>query len=163
MVKKVTTKNKSPKKTKAKSSTAKKATKAVKPAKKVATKKTVKKTTKKDTKIAGLIKIGDISKKTDINISTFRYYEKFGLLAPAHKTAAKYRYYHEEDIAKVLFIKKAQDLGFTLNEVKDLLGKSSKNSQQKLADMITKKCDEFKQKAKDIKSLEKDFMKIQEK
>lgn len=52
---------------------------------------------------------------------TIRYYEKEGLLAPASKTAAGYRLYDEQAVRRLHFIKHAQQCGFSLMEIRELL------------------------------------------
>lgn len=65
--------------------------------------------------------IGKLAKVSDVNVETVRYYERKGLLKiPSNKKGA-FRVYPEDYIAKINFIKKAQDLGFTLSEIKELL------------------------------------------
>ena len=65
--------------------------------------------------------IGQIATKTGTSVETLRYYEKFGLLAAPERTSANYRLFPQETIRVVKFIKKAQDLGFTLKDIKQLL------------------------------------------
>jgi len=53
---------------------------------------------------------------------TIRYYERKGLLAPPPRSAAGYRHYPPDTVARLRFIRRAQELGFTLAEITDLLG-----------------------------------------
>ena len=57
-----------------------------------------------------------------VNRETLRYYERRGLLMPARRTAAGYRVYDEDSAARLLFIKRAQGFGFSLEEIRGLLG-----------------------------------------
>ena len=68
--------------------------------------------------------IGKLAKEADIGIETVRFYERQGLVAPPPRTESNYRVYPEEEVARIKFIKRAKALGFTLNEVKDLLAVS---------------------------------------
>lgn len=70
--------------------------------------------------------IGEISKKSNIPVKTIRYYEEFGLLTQAKRTLARYRIYTQKDLEKLLFIKKAKDLGLTLGEIKNIIKRSSR-------------------------------------
>lgn len=63
----------------------------------------------------------ELAKKTGVNIETLRYYETRKLIDPPPRSEAGYRLYPQEEIARIRFIKNAQRLGFTLNEIKDLL------------------------------------------
>jgi Cu(I)-responsive transcriptional regulator len=65
--------------------------------------------------------IGKVAKETGLGAETVRYYEREGLITPAGRTESNYRTYQQEDIARLLFIKHAKNLGFTLKEIKELL------------------------------------------
>lgn len=67
------------------------------------------------------ITIGKLAKKTNVNIETVRYYERLGLLVEPERTESGYRLYAEEEVARLRFIKRAQELGFSLKEIQDLL------------------------------------------
>ena len=66
--------------------------------------------------------IGRIAKKAGVTIDTVRFYERCGLIAEPPKSASNYRLYPEEDAARLSFIRQAKDLGFSLAEIKELLG-----------------------------------------
>lgn len=68
-----------------------------------------------------LIQIGALAKLTGVTIQTLRYYERRNLFKPKTKKASGFRVYSISDITTVHFIKHAQFLGFSLNEIKDLL------------------------------------------
>jgi MerR family mercuric resistance operon transcriptional regulator len=67
------------------------------------------------------IPIGELSRRTGCNIETIRYYERIGLL-PAPPRRGRYRSYGGEDVGRLGFVRRARELGFTLNEVRALLG-----------------------------------------
>jgi len=67
------------------------------------------------------MRIGELSARSGIPIETIRYYERIGLLPPPNRTASGYRQYDETALKQLRFIKRAQELGFTLREIKDLL------------------------------------------
>ncbi|MGH7650135.1 MAG: heavy metal-responsive transcriptional regulator, partial [Gemmatimonadaceae bacterium] len=67
------------------------------------------------------MRIGEIAVEADVNIQTLRYYERRGLLDPPSRRASGYREYKPNDVQRVRFIRRAQDLGFTLHEIADLL------------------------------------------
>jgi len=71
------------------------------------------------------MKIGELSQKTDVSIDTVRYYEQRGLIPPAARTASGYRQYSAGDVTRLKFIVQAKDLGFTLEEIGQLLAISS--------------------------------------
>lgn len=65
--------------------------------------------------------IGYAAKAAAVGIDTVRYYEREGLLARAPRTVAGYRQYSEPDIERLRFIRKAKTLGFTLEDIAELL------------------------------------------
>jgi len=67
------------------------------------------------------ITIGKLAREAGIGAGTLRYYERLGLLAPAERTASGYRMYGQSAARRLRFIRRAQALGFTLEEVADLL------------------------------------------
>lgn len=67
-------------------------------------------------------KIGEISKATGVSVETLRYYEQMNLIESKDRdSSSNYRLYENNTIYEVRFIKKAQSLGFTLKEIKELL------------------------------------------
>jgi len=91
----------------------------------------------------GSIGIGTLARRAGVSIDTVRYYERGGLLAPKTRLASGYRRYGEIEVARLRFIRRAQALGFSLKEVKDLLALSKlrdvarvrRKAQEKLADV----------------------------
>lgn len=67
------------------------------------------------------LKVGEVAKQADVNLQTIHYYERRGLLPKPPRTGANYRLYSADAIRRVRFIKRAQELGFTLDEIKQLL------------------------------------------
>ncbi len=70
--------------------------------------------------------IGTLAKRAGVGIDTVRYYERSGLLAPSQRLASGYRRYTPLELARLRFIRRAQALGFTLSEVRELLALSAK-------------------------------------
>jgi MerR family mercuric resistance operon transcriptional regulator len=66
------------------------------------------------------IAIGELSRRTGCNIETIRYYERIGLL-PTPARRGRYRHYGPEDVGRLAFVRRARELGFTLDEVRALL------------------------------------------
>ncbi len=66
------------------------------------------------------LRIGRVSAKTGLSIDAIRFYEKSGLLQRTARTPGGYRLYEEREIADLEFIQKAQRLGFSLNEIREL-------------------------------------------
>src|SRR2546425_2915207 len=66
--------------------------------------------------------IGQVADAADVNIQTIRYYERRGLFPTPRRTPAGYRQYADDAVARLRFIKHAQELGFSLQEIQELLG-----------------------------------------
>lgn len=67
------------------------------------------------------IRIGQLAKRAQVNVQTVRYYERRGLLTPARRRDSGYRIYGADGLLKLRFIKNAQSLGFSLEEILSLL------------------------------------------
>ncbi len=65
--------------------------------------------------------IGQVAERSGIGIETVRFYEREGLLAKPARTSSGYRQFEAEVITRLEFIQRAKELGFTLNEIKELL------------------------------------------
>ena len=68
-----------------------------------------------------LYRIGDVTNQLNVSADTLRYYEKIGLLTNISRTPSGARQYDEKDISSLKFIKRAQCMNFSLDEIKDLL------------------------------------------
>lgn len=100
--------------------------------------------------------IGKLANASGVGVETIRFYERKGLLNQPKKQGS-FRSYPVDYIARVQFIKRSQELGFSLKEAKDLLDLRIKN-QSKCGDVLTKtedKIAEINQKIKDLKHMKK--------
>src|SRR2546430_16469506 len=68
------------------------------------------------------LSISQVATAADVNIQTIRYYERRGLFPTPRRTPAGYRQYADEAVARLRFIKHAQELGFSLQEIQELVG-----------------------------------------
>ena len=66
--------------------------------------------------------IGEVARRADLGVETVRFYERQGLLEEPERRASGYRQYDEEAVTVLRFIRRAKGLGFTLKEIKSLLG-----------------------------------------
>lgn len=67
------------------------------------------------------LRTGEVAAKAGVNVQALRYYERRGLLEEPERRASGYREYSPDAVRLIRFIKRAQELGFTLNEIEDLL------------------------------------------
>lgn len=72
----------------------------------------------------GTLKIGEVAKASGIGIEALRFYERSGLLGKPARTSSGYRMYDEKVLDRLAFIKKAQMLGFTLDEIRRVIEES---------------------------------------
>jgi MerR family transcriptional regulator, copper efflux regulator len=70
----------------------------------------------------GLMDIGRASKASGVSVKMIRHYEAIGLLPKAARTFANYRVYGEDDVHRLRFIRRGRDLGFSMEEIRELLG-----------------------------------------
>src|SRR5258708_29879077 len=82
--------------------------------------------------------VGEIAKKAGVNLQTVKYYERRRLLLPVHRKDSGYRIYDEESVRRLKFIKQAQELGFSLREVEQLLELRSSSSANKCLKIVKK-------------------------
>lgn len=71
--------------------------------------------------LQGAIQIGVLSKRTGLSVDAIRFYERQRLLRSPRRSDGGFRLFREEDVAALQFIKSAQELGFSLDEVRELL------------------------------------------
>lgn len=106
--------------------------------------------------------IGQLAKQAHVNIETIRYYERRGLIPEPPRRESGYRQYASDTIGRIEFIKRAQELGFALKEIQELLslrvdpGTTSadikRRAEAKLADIDTK--------LRDLKRIKTALMKL---
>jgi MerR family mercuric resistance operon transcriptional regulator len=65
--------------------------------------------------------IGQVAKRAGVGVETVRFYERRGLIEQPRKRSSGYRVYPEDAVQRIRFIRHAKDLGFTLNEIGELL------------------------------------------
>lgn len=68
-----------------------------------------------------LLKIGELNAQSQIPVKTIRYYEEIGLIHAAARTEGRFRLFHPDVLSRLAFIKRAQSLGFSLNEIRHIL------------------------------------------
>ncbi len=78
--------------------------------------------------------IGMVARRAGVGVETVRFYEREGLLERPARRESGYRQYGEEVVARLRFIRRAKDLGFTLTEIKELIA-SSHDPQATRADL----------------------------
>ena len=95
-----------------------------------------------------LLTVSQLAKATDVGADTVRYYERIGMIGEAERTGAGYRKFDEQAVERVRFIKNAQGMGFTLDEIKQLLELASDERSQDCSAI----CDFARRKVADLES-----------
>ncbi|MFI0718282.1 MerR family transcriptional regulator [Streptomyces sp. NPDC021224] len=67
------------------------------------------------------MQIGEVAERTELSLRTIRHYEETGLVVPSARSQGGFRLYTESDIARLMVIRRMKPLGFTLDEMRDLL------------------------------------------
>jgi MerR family copper efflux transcriptional regulator len=70
---------------------------------------------------SGLLQIGQVAERTGLSMRTIRWYEQEGLVGPTTRTGGGFRLYSEHDIARLEVVKQMKPLGFSLEEMRQLL------------------------------------------
>ncbi|UAL48780.1 Hg(II)-responsive transcriptional regulator [Sutcliffiella horikoshii] len=109
-------------------------------------------------------RISELAERCGVNKETIRYYERLGLLSEPFRTKAGYRIYPEEFINRLQFIKRMQELGFSLSEIDKLLGVVDKDNDRcrDMYDFVVLKIDDVQKKIKDLKRIEQMLIQLKE-
>lgn len=106
---------------------------------------------------------GEVAEQADVNIHTVRYYEKRGLLPEPPRTAAGYRQYDPEYVARIRFVKRAQELGFTLDEIRELLDlRATPEAGAEVREKTSEKIDEVDAKIRDLQKIRSKLVELRE-
>ncbi|MBY0471926.1 MerR family transcriptional regulator [bacterium] len=113
-------------------------------------------------KHSGTYTIGSLANDAGVGIQTVRFYERQGLLKQPARRGSGYRQYSSEDAKQIRFIKRAQELGFTLKEVKGLLELQaiSKSACSDVKVRADQKTVEIQEKIQDLKRMQRSLAEI---
>lgn len=67
------------------------------------------------------MQIGEVATRTELSLRTIRHYEETGLVAPSARSQGGFRLYTESDVQRLMVIRRMKPLGFTLDQMRDLL------------------------------------------
>lgn len=98
------------------------------------------------------LRIGEVAKRAGVSIDTLRYYEKVRLLPRPSRSEGGFRLFAPEHVERVRFIKQAQQLGFSLDEIRGLLASGGAEECMKVRDLLRSKLAEMDQQLKSIRS-----------
>lgn len=107
--------------------------------------------------MSGRYTISRLAHAAEVPTSTIRYYERVGLVQPDDRSGGNYRLYSDESLQKLKFIRAAQAIGFTLDDVKALLSApdNSAASCRQIQSLIEERLAEVAQRLKDLRHVQK--------
>ncbi len=110
-----------------------------------------------------MIQIGELAKKIGISTRAIRYYERIGLLKNTKRSPSGYRLYGENAVVLLEFLKKAQKVGFTLQEIQAIweIRNSGKKPCSYVKEHAKKKIDAIEQKIRELEELRNLLIEIQ--
>lgn len=106
--------------------------------------------------------IGDLARETGVKVVTIRYYEQIGVLPIAKRTSGNYRSYGADQVQRLRFVRRCRDLGFSLDQIRDLLRLSAQDGPScaevcRIAELQEKS---VKDKISDLQRLAKELRRI---
>ena len=99
--------------------------------------------------------IGKLARQAGVGVETLRYYERRGLIEPQRRTTAGYRLYHADVGQRLRFIRRAQALGFSLDEIAELLSLSDRpgESAAEVKQLTRAKIDDIESRIRDLERM----------
>ena len=98
------------------------------------------------------LRIGELAHRAGVSVDTIRYYEKRKLVPTSPRTEAGYRLFPPETIERVRFIKQAQEMGFSLDEITMLLTGGGVGACRQMRDLLQAKLQEISQRMKGLRA-----------
>lgn len=106
-----------------------------------------------------MLKIGEVSRQTGIGIETLRFYEKSGLLDKPARTYSGYRMYSSDVLDRLSFIKRAQVLGFSLDEIKKVIDDARRGHSpcEEVREIVQKRLEELDRRMQEMARYRKEL------
>ena len=101
------------------------------------------------------LQIGEIANRSGVSVDTVRYYERLKILPSAPRTSSGYRVFSAKAVEQIKFIKQAQELGFSLDEIKKLLASGGAEECERVRDLLQIKLADIDEQIKKMKSFRK--------
>ncbi|RUL87942.1 MerR family transcriptional regulator [Tautonia sociabilis] len=110
----------------------------------------------------GYLRTGELARRAGVNVETLHFYERKGLLPEPPRRASGYREYPAESVRLIRFIKRAQELGFSLNEIHELLALRVRPGVTcaQVRERAERKSAEVRRKIADLKAIERALRKL---
>src|SRR5215467_15901260 len=106
------------------------------------------------------IQIGEVAQRANLSIDTIRFYERKALIPTASRTMGQFRLYTADDVTRLTFIKQMQGLGFSLQEIKQLLDLRDRDGHAcgEVKNLLSSKLGEIRSKIHDLQNLERELV-----
>ena len=106
--------------------------------------------------------IGELAKQTGVKVVTIRYYEQIGILPVPARSPCNYRVYSHEHVRTLHFIRRCRDLGFALDQVREMLRLSSEDAPScaEICAIAAHHLEDIEEKVKDLKRLAAELRRI---
>lgn len=106
-----------------------------------------------------MLTIGNVARRVGIRASAIRYYERQGMLQPNVRGSSGYRFYSDDAVKLLLFVKRAQALGITLKEIKPLVALAARGQQpcSHVKHLARKHLEEIDQKIRELQALQREL------
>jgi DNA-binding transcriptional MerR regulator len=106
-----------------------------------------------------LLKIGEVARRSGVAIETLRFYEKSGLLDKPARTESGYRMYTADVLERLAFIKRAQTLGFTLEEIRRVIedARSGQSPCDEVREMVRRRLAELDERLQEMQRYRKEL------
>ena len=113
------------------------------------------------TTTAGL-RIGEVARETGLGVETLRFYERRGLLGRPRRTEAGYRIYDESVLEQISFIKRAQAIGFSLDEIAEILAHSADGQSpcREVRELARRKLEELDERLRELRRYREELSKM---
>jgi len=99
--------------------------------------------------------VARLAQAAGVGVETIRYYERRGLLAQPRRGAGTYREYDRKHVARIRFVKRAQELGFTLAEIETLLRLDDGADRATIREIASTRLSQIRDRVRDLRRMEK--------
>ncbi len=108
------------------------------------------------------LRTAEVARLAGVNIETLRFYERKGILPEPPRRASGYREYPPEAVERVRFVKRTQELGFSLNEAQDLLGlrEMTRAKSDRVRRVVLAKLEEVDHKIRDLEAIKRSLTEL---
>ncbi|HEX8294437.1 MAG TPA: heavy metal-responsive transcriptional regulator [Pyrinomonadaceae bacterium] len=121
--------------------------------------------TRRGTRVVGeeegrrMLKIGDVSRRSGIGVEALRFYEKSGLLDRPSRTYSGYRVYGEDVLERLAFIKQAQALGFSLDEIRRIVEDARKGQSpcDEVREIVRRRMEELDERLRELQKYRREL------